>query len=470
MGATASAAALLVAEAAFPAPPEGLFAVLQDRPGSFFLDSGLPAGGLGAFSFIGFDPFLVFRSKGDRITIVEDGLAAERRGDPLEELRLLLQRYPGAPAPGLPFAGGAVGFFSYELCSRLERIGRRTPDDPGIPEIELGFYDGVLAFCQATGRSWLVGQAVHRDAPERIVRRLRETVASAWERRGAPPAKDPAPRPRAQLRARTSRTEYLAAIARIKDYIAAGDVYQVNLAQEFETELPCAPYALYERLRRRSPAPFAAYLNGSDFQLLSSSPERFLRLQGDRLETRPIKGTRPRGGDPAADARLRRELLGSEKDRAELLMIVDLERNDLGRVCTPGSIRVDELFRLESHPTVHHLVAEITGRLRPGADAVDCLRAMFPGGSITGAPKVRAMQIIDELEPGRRHGYTGAIGYLGFDGNCDLNIAIRTIFCRRGRASYHVGGGIVWDSAPESEYQETLDKGRALQAALTEEP
>ncbi len=202
--------------------------------------------------------------------------------------------------------------------------------------------------------------------------------------------------------------------------------------------------------------------------MASSSPERFLRLHDGRVETRPIKGTRARGGTPAEDAERGRELSASEKDRAELLMIVDLERNDLGRVCDYGSIRVDELYRLETHPTVLHLVAAVSGQLRTGCDVFDCLRAAFPGGSITGAPKIRAMQIIDELETCRRHLYTGSLGYLGFDGNCDLNIAIRTIVCLGGRAYYHVGGGIVADSDPESEYQETLDKGLAMHAALTD--
>ena len=260
---------------------------------------------------------------------------------------------------------------------------------------------------------------------------------------------------------------YTSAIDRIKTYIASGDVYQVNLTQRFSTPLPCAPYDLYLRLRERSPAPFAAYLSFGPVQLISSSPERFLTLRGRHVETRPIKGTRPRSADPITDAALAAELLSSEKDRAELLMIVDLERNDLGRVCDFGTVRVDNLWQLESHPTVHHLVSTVSGQLRAGLDIIDCMRASFPGGSITGAPKIRSMEIIDELEPHRRHIYTGAIGYIGFDGNADLNIAIRTITCVANHAYYHVGGGIVWDSDPAAEYQETLDKGRAMHEALT---
>jgi para-aminobenzoate synthetase component 1 len=261
---------------------------------------------------------------------------------------------------------------------------------------------------------------------------------------------------------------YSTAIARIKAYIASGDVYQVNLTQRFTAPLPCPPYALYQRLRERSPAPFAAYLSFGAVQIVSSSPERFLTVRDRHVETCPIKGTRPRSADPVEDARLATELLTSEKDRAELLMIVDLERNDLGRVCTYGSVKVEKLWQLESHPTVHHLVATVAGTLRPEVDVIDCITACFPGGSITGAPKIRAMEIIDELEPHRRHIYTGAMGYLGFDGNADLNIAIRTLTCVGGRAYYHVGGGVVWDSQPSAEYQETLDKGRAMREALTQ--
>jgi para-aminobenzoate synthetase component 1 len=221
-------------------------------------------------------------------------------------------------------------------------------------------------------------------------------------------------------------------------------------------------------LRRRSPAPFSCYVNLGSHQIVGSSPERFLRIENGRVETRPIKGTRPRGRNPIEDARLRDELLGSEKDRAELLMIVDLERNDLGRVCGFGTVAVDDFCRLESHPTVHHLAATVSGRLRPECDAFDCIRAMFPGGSITGAPKIRAMQIIDELETCRRDIYTGSVGYIGFDGAADLNIAIRTIICSRGRATYHVGGGIVWDSDPEAEFKECMDKGRAMFESLAD--
>jgi para-aminobenzoate synthetase component 1 len=309
-----------------------------------------------------------------------------------------------------------------------------------------------------------VANPVHARNAEEILGSLEVAVVQAAQRplADAPAVAAGAEEPVSNF----TKVEYLDRVRRVREYIAAGDVYQINLTQRFSARFTGDRYALYRRLRAASPAAFAAYLNAGDFQVLSSSPESFLRLAGRELETRPIKGTRRRGATPEADARQREELLASAKDRAELLMIVDLERNDLGRVCEPGSVQVDELHRLETHPTVHHLVATVRGRLRPECDALDAVRAAFPGGSITGAPKIRAMQIIDELETVRRHVYTGAIGWLGFDGNCDLNIAIRTILCHAGRAHYHAGGGVVWDSEPEAEFQETLDKGRAMREAL----
>jgi para-aminobenzoate synthetase component 1 len=306
---------------------------------------------------------------------------------------------------------------------------------------------------------------VDRDDAKTIMRRLEQRVREGMARRRS---ENPGTAGKGAPRPVMSKPAYLAAVARIKGYIAAGDVYQVNLTQRFDAALLRDPFCVYERLRRRSPAPFSCYLNLGSFQIVGSSPERFLRIANGRAETRPIKGTRPRGRDPIEDERLRDELFRSEKDRAELLMIVDLERNDLGRVCEFGTVAVDDLCRLETHPTVHHLAATVSGRLRPECDALECIRAMFPGGSITGAPKIRAMQIIDEVETCRRGIYTGSVGYIGFDGSADLNIAIRTIICSRGRATYHVGGGIVWDSDPEAEFKECMDKGRAMFESLAD--
>jgi para-aminobenzoate synthetase component 1 len=265
-----------------------------------------------------------------------------------------------------------------------------------------------------------------------------------------------------QPRSNFTRDAYLTALGRIREYIGNGDVYQVNLTQRFSFPLSGEPYHLFQRLFQINPAPFYAYLNCGDFQVLSTSMERFLYQRGDYLETRPIKGTRPRGATPAADAELRRELAASPKDDAELSMIVDLLRNDLGKVCLPRSVQVTEHKRLEAYQNVYHLVSIVTGRLRPGCTAVDILRATFPGGSITGCPKIRAMEIIDELEPHVRHVYCGAIGYLGLHRNLDLNVAIRTAIVTKGQGHFAVGGGVVYDSDPADEYEETLHKGRTL--------
>ncbi|MBE9515314.1 MAG: aminodeoxychorismate synthase component I, partial [Chloroflexi bacterium] len=268
------------------------------------------------------------------------------------------------------------------------------------------------------------------------------------------------------LRSNFTREEYITAVNRVREYIAAGDVFQVNLSQRFEADLRIPPYELYKRLRAVNPAPFASYLNFPEVTVVSASPERFLKVQGDLVETRPIKGTRPRGRNAVEDERLAGELTHSAKDRAENVMIVDLERNDLGRICRYGTVQVTELAVLETFPTVFHLTSTIVGRLRRDKNNVDLLKAVFPGGSITGAPKVRAMEIIDELEPTRRSIWTGSIGYLSFNQDIDINIVIRTFLIREGKAYFQVGGGIIYDSDPEAEYMETLDKAKALIQAL----
>lgn len=448
---------------------ERLFAATAELPYAFFLESGLPAGGLGRYSFIGYDPFAVWRVRpgGDAEVCWRDGRIERLPGEPLMALRAFHARFTVESAPGarLPFAGGAVGFFSYEFGLRFEGIVRTSPDDLVLPEAESAFYDAVIACDQETGEimlaSALADQAAAEAAMTRIETIAREALAQQREQSAQSSRREPV-----RLTSNFTQAAYEDAVRRVKDFIRSGDVYQINLSQRFEMPLLETPARLYARLRRKSPAPYGCFLNFGALQVAGVSPERFLRVENGCVITRPIKGTRPRGRDAEEDAALKNELAQSTKDRAELLMIVDLERNDLGRVCVPGSISVAELFALEAHPTVWHQVAEISGRLAPGRDIFDCVRAAFPGGSITGAPKVRAMQIIDELEPHRRHLYTGAMGYLGFDGRAELNIAIRTITCTNGRAYFHAGGGVVWDSDPTAEYEETLTKARALRAAL----
>jgi para-aminobenzoate synthetase component 1 len=354
-----------------------------------------------------------------------------------------------------------------------------------MPDLLLGLYDWVIAWDHQTGRAWVIstgmperGRAGAQRAAKRLGR-VRERVAGLPERlrrfvaEGDPPRADRRAAPSYPVpgvpgvRSNFPREGYLDAVARVIEYIRAGDIFQANLSQRLEAPLVGTPLALYARLRQRNPAPFAAFLDFGDLVVASSSPERFLRVQPDgRVETRPIKGTRPRGVGPEHDAALALALSESAKDRAENVMIVDLLRNDLSRVCRPGTVRVPELFALEHYATVHHLVSTVVGDLASGQGAVDVLRAAFPGGSITGAPKVRAMQIIAELEPTARGVYCGAIGYLSTSGALDSSIVIRTYLVRGRDVYFQVGGGIVADSDPEQEYRETLDKARGLIAAL----
>lgn len=467
----------------------------------FFLDSALRHPGMSRYSFLGCQPFLVLKSKGRNITVANDTGVKEMEGNPFAVLRSYLRAFSGgvlqyAPTAlsfaGLPTicrTGGAVGYLGYDLHHFLERLPRNTVDDLGFPDMYFGFYDKFVVYDHEEDRCFLVG----RNLQEKRVQEFTDLlVASGGEERGLKglnhKRKRCQPRTRTvrgQLKGNFTRRAYLEAVRQAKEYIARGDIYQVNLSQRFQTELNSAPHELYLRLRDINPAPFSAYLQFEDNAIVSSSPERFLKVQAvsasggqasRRVQTRPIKGTRPRGKDPASDQRLMAELLHSSKDNAELTMIVDLERNDLGKVCNYGSIKVIEKKRLEAHPTVFHLVATVEGDLYPHCDLVNLLKATFPGGSVTGAPKIRAMEIIDELEPTSRSVYTGAIGYIGFDGSMDLAIAIRTFLIKGAStqtpggatAFFQAGGGIVADSRPEEEYRETLFKSKALIESLYE--
>ncbi|MBI2865789.1 MAG: aminodeoxychorismate synthase, component I [Chloroflexi bacterium] len=458
-------AALAVEELLFPLTPVQAFVRLLDEPYPFYLDSGMRRERLGRYSFLGAEPFLRLTSRGNQISIWEKEHTRHFQAHPFQALETALAPYwIEVKASPVPFMGGAVGYLAYDLGRSLERMPSRAQDDLPLPELYLCFYDSLLAFDHLEGRAY----AVAPDLPGRppAEQRLARLVGLARQAASQPLPSPPACPPVSSLASNFSRQAYLEAVEKAREYIAAGDIFQVNLSQRFETDWPYSPSDLYLRLRSINPAPFATYLGYPEVSVVSASPERFLRLQGDQAETRPIKGTRPRGRDAAQDAALARELGGSAKDRAEHVMIVDLERNDLGRVCRYGSVKVTELMALETYATVFHLTSTIEGRLSPGKGPLDLMRACFPGGSITGAPKVRAMEIIEELEPTRRSIYTGSIGYIGFDGNIDLNIAIRTILVTGGRAYFQVGGAVVYDSGPEAEYQETWDKARALAQAL----
>jgi para-aminobenzoate synthetase component I len=440
--------------------PLEVFQSLENERNCFFLDSSLnPNYSLGRFSFLGVDPFYILKTKNQ---------------EPFESLRGLLAKYKITKSKNsLPFLGGAVGYLAYDLGFLLEkRLKRITVDDLGIPDCLFAFYNTVIIvdnmkkilYIFASGfpeKSYYLGKSLCKSNLKKTHNLLsRVQFHKSDDRRSSLQDYQP------ELKSNFTRKDYLSAVAKAKDYIKDGDIYQVNLSQRFQSRTDSSAPEIYKRLRRLSPSYFSAYLDCQDFQILSSSPERFLRLEKNRVFTRPMKGTRPRSKARLKDVRLKKELLESEKDMAELMMIVDLERNDLGRVCKYGSIKVDRLRELEKYNTVFHTTASISAQLHEDKDRIDLLRACFPGGSVTGCPKIRAMEIIEELEPNRRSIYTGSLGYLSFSGNMDFNILIRTIFKKEDRLYFGVGGGVVADSKPELEYEETLVKAKACFEAI----
>ena len=426
------------------------------NPGRWSILAARPRGGFVADSGLGYHSWgLLEDTQGE-------GDALDALGDLLN--RLQLGSTAGHPDldPALPFQGGLIGYLAYDLAPRIEAIPQSFPGSSPIPALRFGLYDTFVLVDHQRDRAKLWGLDLLGEGSKALTDRLDQWTADL-----ARPLVESVLVPSSgRVVADQSRGEYLARVARAIEYIRAGDIFQVNLSQRFTAETRGDPLEIDARLRSTSPAPYSAFLRWGDYAILSASPELFFETEGHRIVTRPIKGTRPRRADPEEDLAMRAALIASAKDEAELTMIVDLERNDLGRVCDFGSVQVVEARAIESFRTVHHTVATVEGRLRAGVGPIDVIRALFPGGSITGAPKIRAMEIIDELEPCGRGVYTGSIGYWSANGRSAFNIAIRTIVCDHGRATYHVGGGIVADSDPEQEYQETLDKGRALFEAL----
>ena len=442
----------------FQPPGEGvglaeLFAPYRQRPYAMLLLSG---GDLdcASHSLMGWEPYLVLTSKGNRVRLLRGMESIELRGNPFEVLEALLAALEiQGEVPLAPFAGGGLGFLAYDLKNHLERLPATAQDDLELPDLVFAFPRRLVVHDRRTGEFWDI-TVVWEDNQGR---QPRSTVAfpsiSGQETEEIRVGR---------LQSNFTHEAYLQAVARIREYIRNGDVYQVNLSQRFSFPLEGDPYLLFRRLFALNPAPFYAYLNCRDFVIFSTSMERFLLRQENYLETRPIKGTRPRGRNPEEDEAQRQELVASPKDDAELSMIVDLLRNDLGKVCRARTVRVKEHKRLEAYQNVYHLVSIVTGELQPSTSHVDILRATFPGGSITGCPKIRSMEIIDELEPQVRHVYTGALGYLGLHRNMDLNVAIRTAIVANGWGHFSVGGGVVYDSDEQAEYEETLHKGHTL--------
>lgn len=432
-----------------------LFTLIAHEPWSIFLDSGFPNIDLGRYDILACRPFITLTTRG-QLTMITDPQGKEEQSnvDPFA----LVKEYLGAKEEnftGLPFCGGALGYFAYDLGRRIESLPVIATDDLPLPDMAIGIYDWAVVVDHHQRRSWLVGNC--RDT--RTIEQWQELVQLFNT-----PVKKQTPyfTPRTEITSNLDKPAYEKAFCKIKHYIHEGDCYQVNLAQRFMIEVSGSHWDAYTRLRSLNPAPFAAYMHTPDGAVLSSSPERFLKVTGGLVETRPIKGTRRRSSYAYEDKALAVELLESEKDRAENLMIVDLLRNDLGKNCINGTVSVPKLFALESYATVHHLVSTVTGQLKPDRHAVDLLRGCFPGGSITGAPKLRSMEIIEELEPHRRTVYCGSMGYIGFDGNMDCNIAIRTLVHHQDKMYCWAGGGIINDSVMESEYQECYDKAAAL--------
>ncbi len=472
--------------------PWEIFKKIEPGQEFFFLDSALKGNAYSRYSFFGIEPFMSIKLEGASV-VVRNGAGVEvKGGDPFEHFRMLLNKYKPQIQEDLkkeldlPFIGGAVGYFGYEMGRFIEKLPDNRVDDIGFPEMYFGFYDTFAAFDHETDKCLVVSMDFNEKdtngaefiAGEKADKLAEIILDSDGEIAGDADkhANDVYGKDDEGLVCNFTKEAYIGAVKKAKEYIFAGDIYQVNISQRFQSRTKIAPYDLYGRLRRVNPAPYSSFIGFDGLRIISSSPERFLSVYENsdlqngygkyRAQIRPIKGTRPRSNDEALDAKMKDELLKSRKDDAELTMIVDLERNDLGRVCDFGSVKVVERKTLESYSTVHHLVSTVEGDLSRQFDVVDLIKAVFPGGSITGAPKIRAMEIIDELETTKRSVYTGAIGYIGFDGKADLSMAIRILLMDGDKVYFQVGGGIVADSDPEEEYEETLHKAAALMSAL----
>jgi anthranilate synthase component 1 len=454
-------------------PVSAFLAIAEDEPYSFLLESVERGEQLGRYTFLGVRPYMKVCARGNRITLETGRRRTETEGNVFELLQQLLGRHRVAAIPGLPpFTAGAVGYFAYDAVRNLEEIGNHAKDDLGIPDSVLMFFDRVLAFDHLHHQIHIIAAAdVSRDGPARAYRRamrdihaLEKKLAAGYrpsQRRGRELRKA-----RLRVHRSTSRARFLESVKRAKQYIAAGDCFQVVLSQRLDFDPGVVPFEIYRALRMVNPSPYLYFLRMGDTHVLGSSPEMLVRVTGGKLEYRPIAGTHPRGKDPAADLLLEEQMRGDEKERAEHVMLVDLGRNDLGRVSEFGSVKVRDLMYVERYSHVMHLVSALGGTLRPNLSALDALTACFPAGTLSGAPKVRAMQIIEELEPVRRGVYGGSVLYADFAGNLDSCIAIRTMLIKRGRAYLQAGAGIVADSDPATEYQETLSKAQALLRAV----
>lgn len=433
-----------------------LFSVCADKAWAVFLDSGFPASSQGRYDIIAAEPVCTLITHGQITEITSNGVTRKSTENPFDLVKEQLHSTPNfsleTGLDDLPFNGGAIGYFSYDLARRLEVLPTVAEDAEHIAEMAVGIYEWAVIVDHHRQKSYLVGQC-DRQKGQDLIKQFSQ-LPSSYDGHGFKVV--------GEVKSNMDKETYVHAFDRIKRYLKEGDCYQVNLAQRFVAGCEGDPWTAYQALRKLNAAPFSSYLNLPEVQILSSSPERFLKLTHGVVETKPIKGTRPRKPDYAEDQQQIKNLEASNKDRAENLMIVDLLRNDISKTCKSGSVKVPLLFDVESYATVHHLVSTVTGLLAENCHALDLLKSCFPGGSITGAPKIRAMEIIEELEPNRRGVYCGAIGYIGFNGNMDTNIAIRTLVHSEHTIRFWAGGGIVNDSVAEDEYQESFDKAAAM--------
>lgn len=433
--------------------PIEVYNIFKDEKDTIFLDSSKEDKNLSKYSFIGLNPFLNFHSFGNKSHINNE----EVNGEPFEVLEGIIKKYEIKIESELPLVSGCMGYISYDTGRILETLPNTSAQDFQIPDMKFIFYNNIIIFDIINNKVFItdLGIGINKicELEKDILRGvniLEEEVIGSNNK----------------FYSNFTKDNYKKAVVKLKDYIVSGDVYIANMTQRFYCNNDEDSFDIYKKLRIINKAPFSSFMNFEDFQIISSSPERFIQIKEGNVHTRPIKGTRPRGHNEETDNKNKEELLSSEKDKAELLMVVDLERNDLSKVCKPNSVKVTELFKLEEYATVFHLVSTIEGTLKENISTVKCIKECFPGGSITGTPKIRAMEVIEELEMLKRNIYTGSIGYFDFRGNADFNIVIRTIVKKDNKAYFGVGGGITYDSIEEDEYNETLDKAKALMRVL----
>lgn len=446
--------------------------ISEDASYSFLLESVEGGENIARYSFLGSNPYLIFKSKGRKVEIIKPGVRRKERiesDNPLDELKGILSRFKPVEVEGLPrFSGGAVGYLSYDLVRFFERLPGQNVDDLGLPDCWFLFTDTILIFDHLRHRIKVLSNAlINKDVDEdyqRAVAKIDELVERL--KRPLPAGKSKRREKKEKIKSNFTQDEFEKAVKKAKEYVRQGDVVQVVLSQRFSTPTQAEPFDIYRALRSINPSPYLYYLSFPQLKIVGSSPEVLVRREENKVETRPLAGTRPRGKTEKEDKRLKDELLKDKKERAEHVMLVDLGRNDLGRVCQYGTVKVVELMGIEKYSHVMHIVSEVKGKLKPGEDAFSVIKACFPAGTVSGAPKIRAMEIIDELEKSLRGPYAGAVGYFSFSGNMDTAITIRTIIIKDKMAYVQAGAGIVADSIPQREYKETKNKAKALLRAI----